>query len=215
LSLKQLFSTKIVRGRKPWSIASDVVFIGLIIMLLVPATRSILLSGVAAVRTLVTGTGKPDSQELALDEMSWSWTLTDQQGIGIDFKSFRGNVIFLNQWATWCPPCRAEMPSIERLYRDYGDRVKFVILTGEDPQKVKEYLEKQKFSFPVYFGTVSGTSLASRSIPSTVIISRAGEMVVSKKGAYNWNARKIRKMMDRLLGQKNKVGNSIDLPTVR
>lgn len=199
MKIKQFITTRLIRGRKPLSVASDIVFFGLILMFLIPSTRSILLSGVAAVRTWITGTGESPGQKPMLGAESWNWTFTDGQGTSFTFGSLQGEVIFLNQWATWCPPCRAEMPSIDRLYRDYGTRVRFVMLTAEDPRKVKEYIEKQGYAFPVYFGSVAGPGLTTRSIPATAIIGRAGEMVISKKGAVNWNARKIRKLLDRAI----------------
>jgi thiol-disulfide isomerase/thioredoxin len=191
-SIKQFFSKRIVRGRGPWSIASDIVFFVLIILFLIPGTRSLIMSGVASVRTLITNPSSAKSMQGELSAESWEWNLTDEQGRVYRFSEFKGEVIFLNQWATWCPPCRAEMPSIEKLYKAFGDKVKFVMLTSEDPRTVREYLNKEGYTFPVYFGQVAGTALASRSIPSTVILNRAGGIEVNKKGAYNWNARKIR-----------------------
>jgi len=60
-------------------------------------------------------------------------------------------------------------------------------------------MDKEGYSFPVYFGTVAGPSLTSRSIPATAIINRNGDVVVNKKGAFNWYARKIRRSLDRQL----------------
>jgi len=191
-----------IRGRKPLSLASDIFFVGLVAMLLFPSTRNLLLSGVASVRTWITKTGVSAGPPVSLSPEGWNWRLTDALGRETTFGSFRGEVIFLNQWATWCPPCRAEMPSIARLYRDYGDRIKFVMLTGEDPRKVRDFIDKQGYTFPVYFGSVAGASLSSRSIPSTAIISRSGEIMANMKGAYNWNARKIRKLIERLESEK-------------
>lgn len=203
MNIKQFISNRLIRGRKPWSVASDFIFFGLILMFLIPSTRSILLSGVATVRTLITGTGESDSQNSILSPENWNWSFSDGQGTTVAFGTLHGEVIFLNQWATWCPPCRAEMPSIERLYRDYGTRVKFVMLTAEDPQVVQEYIEKQGYTFPVYFGSVAGSALATRSIPSTAIIGRTGGMVIRKNGAINWNAGKIRRLLDREISTTN------------
>ena len=199
MNIKSFLTNKWIRGRKPLSLVSDVLFFILLLMLLVPATRSLLLTGAAAVRTWVTSPGGPAEKGTPLSDDSRSWILTDLQGREINFESLHGEVIFLNQWATWCPPCRAELSSVERLFHDYGTRMKMILLTGEDPQKVKKFVEKQGYTFPVYIGNAAGTSLAARTIPSTTIINRAGEMVVSRKGAYNWNARKVRRLIDRLI----------------
>jgi thiol-disulfide isomerase/thioredoxin len=199
LKIKQFLTDRLIRGRKPWSLASDIIFFALIILFLIPSTRSQLLSGVAIVRTWISGTGDKGGQPAALDAESWNWTLTDDRGTATSFSSLKGEVIFLNQWATWCPPCRAEMPSIEKLYKDYGDRVRFVMLTNEEPAPVLEYMKKHGYTFPVSFGSVAGPGLATRSIPVTVIIGREGQVLINKKGAINWNARKIRKLLDRAI----------------
>lgn len=199
MKIKEFIIRKFVRGRKPWSITTDILFFVLILMFLIPSTRGVLLSGVAAVRTVLAGSGASGSKGETPGPENWNWKLTGPQGEDLTFASLKGEVIFLNQWATWCPPCRAEMPSIEKLFLDYGDRVRFVMLTSEDPQKVQEYTRKHGYTFPVYFGQVAGPALSTRSIPSTVVISRSGEILIQKNGAFNWNARKIRKLLDRAL----------------
>lgn len=196
---------KFIRGRKPLSLASDFIFAALVVLLLIPSTRIAFLSGVATVRTWFTSPEVKKGQASALDAEAWDWNFTDSQGKTTTFESLRGEVIFLNQWATWCPPCRAELNSIERLYRDYGSRVKFVILTGEDPARVNEFMKNKGYTFPVCFGSVSFPALATRSIPATAVVSRAGEIVVNRKGAFNWNSRKIRKMADRLLKEAGRI----------
>jgi thiol-disulfide isomerase/thioredoxin len=189
---------KYLRGRKPGSIVSDLLFVALIILLLIPGTRGVLLRGAAGIRTWVTRTEvRGGGERLGPDE--WSWSMRDMEGNVLPFGSLKGEVIFLNQWATWCPPCRAELPSIEKLYRKVGDHVKFVLLTSEDPAKVKDFLERHGFDFPVYFGQVSGGVLSVRTIPSTVIINRDGGVEMRHTGALNWNAGKIRRLVGKLV----------------
>ena len=199
LGIKQFLAEKFIHGRKPLNIASDLVLVIFILMLLIPSTRSLILAGVAGVRTLMTNPEVSSGQKQHLNSENLNWNLTDRQDRSITFGSLKGEVVFLNQWASWCPPCRAEMPSINKLFKDYGGRVKFVMLTNEVSKKADEFIEKQGYDFPVYYGSAAGPALATRTIPATVIISRSGEIVVSRNGAYNWNARKIRKLLDRLI----------------
>lgn len=184
-------------SQKPWKIATDILFILLILMLVIPSTRSVLLSGVAGVRTLVLPLESKEKGK-SLDEAGWNWTMTDMEGKKSSFADFRGEVIFLNQWATWCPPCRAEMPSIEKLYKKNGGNIRFVMLTNEEPQKVRSYLQKEGYTFPVYIGQIGGSDLASRTIPSTTIIDPAGKIRVHKAGAFNWNSGKVRRLLGSL-----------------
>lgn len=182
--------------RKPLSIASDFIFFALIIMLLIPGTRSILLSGVAGIRTMLTPAGKVDSG-LVVDEAGWNSRMADQDGNVNSLADFRGRVLFINQWATWCPPCRAEMPSIEKLYKKMGSKVAFIMVSNEDPGVVKDFIRRRNYTFPVYSGAIGGQSLATRSIPSTAIISKDGEILIRRNGALNWNAQKIIRLLTR------------------
>ncbi len=198
MTLKTTLLNKFIRGRKPLSIAGDVFFFAFLLMLLIPSTRSLILSGVASVKSWFISAELPEEKKTDLPAEGWNWSLTDMQGRVIPFSSFRGEVIFLNQWATWCPPCRAEMPSIEKLYRRFGESVKFIILTNEEPPKVIEYLKKEGYTFPVYFGSVAGADLSTRSIPATAIISRTGRIEVNRKGTYNWNSPRIARLLTNL-----------------
>ncbi|WP_420601171.1 TlpA family protein disulfide reductase [Flagellimonas sp.] len=132
----------------------------------------------------------------------YDWQLVDLNGDGIDFETNRGEVVLINFWATWCPPCVAELPSLEKLHDDYGDRVKFAFVTNEQPEKVSPFLQKKKSKIPVYF-EVSSTpdELFYRSIPATYIISKSGKIVVDERGAANWNSERTRNLLDKLLAE--------------
>jgi thiol-disulfide isomerase/thioredoxin len=185
-------------SNKPGKIASDLVFVLLILLLIIPQTRSRVLSGVASIRSMILPlSGKMSGQKL--DEPDWNWQLTDLNGNTINFADLKGETIFLNQWATWCPPCRAEMPSIEKLYKKMGGSVTFILLTNESLNVVREYLDKHEYTFPVYLGRIGGNKMASRTIPATSIIGPDGEIVVHKSGAYNWYSKKVRKLLEKTL----------------
>ena len=108
----------------------------------------------------------------------------------------------VNLWATWCPPCVAELPGFATLYADYKDKVEFAFVANDDQEKVLTFLEKKGYDLPVYF-QVSATpkALESGSIPVTYIIDKKGDLVVDKTGAANWNSDKVRNLLDQLLAQ--------------
>jgi thiol-disulfide isomerase/thioredoxin len=103
---------------------------------------------------------------------------------------YKGKTIFLNFWATWCPPCIAEMPNIQSLYEDVNsDRIQFVMVSlDEDHQKARNYLERKEYTFPVFFlnGRKPGTYNSSV-VPTTYIISPDGEIVSERRGMANYN----------------------------
>ncbi|MEX0314929.1 MAG: TlpA family protein disulfide reductase [Allomuricauda sp.] len=132
--------------------------------------------------------------------ITYDWSLVDLNGNAINLESSKGEVVIINLWATWCPPCVAEMPSLQKLYKDYGDKVRFVFVTNEQTEKVSQFLQKKNYQLPVYSErSKTPDALFSRSIPATYIISKSGKIVVDEKGAANWNSKKTRNLLDELL----------------
>lgn len=131
---------------------------------------------------------------------SYQWGLVDVKGKRINFESFEDQVVVVNIWATWCPPCVAELPSFVELYGDYKDKVVFAFVANDDRDKVLQFLEKKGYQLPVYFQTTSTPKeLVSKSIPATYVISKSGKIVVDEKGAADWNSQKTRELLDRLI----------------
>jgi thiol-disulfide isomerase/thioredoxin len=136
-----------------------------------------------------------------LPEKTYDWQLTHIDGIEYAFAEEKGNVVFLNFWATWCGPCLKEMPDIQRLYDDYGGKISFLLVTQEDTAKVKRFVEKRNYTLPIYF-TKKGDipeEMASKSLPTTYIIGKSGKIARAETGATNWNSLEIRSLLDDLL----------------
>ncbi len=119
------------------------------------------------------------------------FTLDDLAGNKVKLSSFKGKVVLLNFWATWCPPCRAEMPSMEKLYQSLRNNPEFVFLavdSQEDPATVKSFIEKNKYHFPVLLD-VNGAVTAQYSVrayPTTYLIDRRGRVAGGIIGAREW-----------------------------
>ncbi len=116
--------------------------------------------------------------------------------------STKGKITLLNFWATWCPPCKEEIPSIQRLH-DIMKSEKFEIMAvdlGEAPKSVKSFLEQNKISYPVYLDpTNSLASLyASRGIPSTYILDKNGKFVAAIIGSFEYDAPEFVNIMKEL-----------------
>jgi len=129
----------------------------------------------------------------------YDFRLLDENGGLLDVQSLKGKTVFINIWATWCAPCVAEMPGINKLYgklKDDPDVVFLMISEDRDFQVAKDWVAKKDFDFPIY-------KLASRLpdvyetnvVPTTVIISSEGKIVVKKTGMANYDTRKIRKLL--------------------
>jgi peroxiredoxin len=108
------------------------------------------------------------------------FTLTELSGKSWTLKEQRGKVVLVNFWATWCPPCRKEMPDLETLYRDFKDQ-NFVILaiSDEDADKVKPFVAKQKVTYPILLdpGRKVHELFEVVGIPKTFIYDRDGKLV--------------------------------------
>jgi thiol-disulfide isomerase/thioredoxin len=133
---------------------------------------------------------------------NYNWQLTTANGNAFNFADAKGKVILVNFWATWCPPCVAEMPSLQELYKDYGDKVVFMFVAQDKVEAVATFIAKKEYTLPVYFATSEAPSvLSSKTIPTTYVISKEGKISIAKTGVANWNSEKTRAILDGLLAE--------------
>jgi len=127
-------------------------------------------------------------------------------GENVTLSSFRGKVVILNFWATWCPPCRAEMPSMEILYKRYKDQGLEILAVdiGENANTVRQFIQKNNYSFPVLLDTTKQTSAiyGVEAIPTTYIIDRNGKIIGRIIGSINWDTQQIFNAFEKLLSSK-------------
>ncbi len=180
---------------------SNILFIGFIIFLFTPyglPVRAVLIRGVSMVTTRVFSLEKDADEQVIID--SFQWDLIDTEGNRVPFKTFKGSVILVNFWATWCPPCVAEMPGLQDLYDRYQGKVSFLFVTSDKKQRVFDFMKNKDYSFPVYFEVSrSPEPMISKSLPSTYIIDQNGKVVVEKVGAADWNSPKVHRLLESLL----------------
>lgn len=186
-------------NKRWWSIVLDFLFLVLILAMLIPATRKPL-SAFVVRNTLLSP--RESSKTIFLDKADWNFRLVDYQGNVTDLSQLQGKPIFLNYWATWCPPCIAEMPSIQKLYNLYHDKVHFVFISNEEPEDVIRFMQKRHYEIPLYAiaGPVPETFETS-TIPTTFLISKGGRLVLYKTGAAKWDSKKMIRLMDRLISE--------------
>ena len=135
-------------------------------------------------------------QSSTIQLQNYNWSLKGLNTEDLDFNTAKNKVVFVNLWATWCPPCVAELPSIQTLYNDYKDKVEFVFVTNEDWETVSKFYQKRGYDLPTYNRlTQTPKELYSKSIPATYIIDKSGTIVVSEKGAADWNSDKNKRII--------------------
>lgn len=178
--------------KKQWS---NVLLFALLILLLIPQTGRPIKVFVHRLIAFSPSEIKEDKREML---SNYDWRLRDMQGNSVDFNAFQGKKILVNFWATWCPPCIAEMPSMQALYNDYKDEVVFLFVTNDDNNTVSGFLQKNNYQLPVYTTvTAPVQELESSSLPTTCIIDEEGSIVIRKVGSADWNSASVRELLEK------------------
>ena len=132
----------------------------------------------------------------------YQWRLVDLEGSNINFKQSEGKVTLVNFWATWCPPCVAEMPSLQNLYDEYGDAVDFYFVSLESFETLEKFIQKKGYRLPIYIPQEPlPNGLETNSFPTTYLISKRGEIVIDKVGAADWDSEKTKAIIEKLLAE--------------
>lgn len=180
--------------KKHWS---NILFVLLIILLIIPGTRLPIQVGVNRLLSFGPSTVSEASRDQVHD---YNWQLRDLNGIRSNLEDARGEVVLINLWATWCPPCIAEMPSFQKLYDRYGQQVTFLFVSNEESATIESFLERHQYDLPIYQPLSMGPErLQSRRLPTTYVLSKGGEIVVEKTGVANWNASSFHQVLDALI----------------
>ncbi len=138
------------------------------------------------------------------DTKAPNFFLEDLKGKKLEFKNFKGKVIFLNFWATWCGPCKEEMPSIETLFQQFKEK-DFVFLSisvdYEGRRPVKEFIEKNRYTFPVLLDPKCQVLdlYEVKGIPTTFIIDKKGRMIGKAVGPKNWKSPEVISLLNLLI----------------
>ncbi len=191
------------KKKKWYSILSDAVFVIIIVLLIIPATRTDVASFFIRLTSLPPSTLDTDKQ-FSISNQAKLWQIYDMENNQVSFASLNEKPVFLNFWATWCPPCVAELPGIADLYEKYHNDVNFIIVSNESRAKVRAFARKKNLvQLPFFQNTNVPSDFSSQSIPTTFIINKDGVVVVSKKGAARWNSGSIEEVLQELISASN------------
>lgn len=133
-----------------------------------------------------------------------NFRLRDLDGNLTSLSQFRGKVVLLNFWATWCGPCRVEMPAMEQLYRTYSRREFQILAVSTDPQGAavtRPFQQKTGLSFPILHDTEIqiGLTYGARSLPMTFMVDRQGVVRQKIFGARDWDSPEARELVQLLM----------------
>lgn len=122
-------------------------------------------------------------------DLAPDFTVTDWEGDEVKLSDFRGKPVVLNFWASWCPPCKSEMPDFDAAYKTHGGSVQFMMVNCTDGSSetvgtAKAFIESTDYTFPVFFDTSYEASMkyGTSSIPMTFFINADGELVTYARG---------------------------------
>ena len=129
------------------------------------------------------------TEEMTQVNLAPDFTVVDAEGNEVQLSQLRGKPVVLNFWASWCPPCKAEMPDFEIMYQKYGKDVQFMMVDLTDGQsetleKAKQHIADNGYTFPVYFDTMldAANTYGIQSIPQSFFISAEGTLVTYAMG---------------------------------
>jgi len=178
--------------RKPLKIVGNVLFYGLLLLVLLNGdVKSWVLRQLVSVGIFSTSTDKTSDKKSALPKAA-PFSYRNEKGESVSTENLKGKVVFINFWASWCPPCRAEMPSIVKLYKQFknDERYVFVFINeDDDKQKAINYLKKEGFDLPIMTSASSiSQELYSGTLPTTIILNKAGEVTMKHEGMAKYNS---------------------------
>ncbi|PWJ44484.1 TlpA family protein disulfide reductase [Sediminitomix flava] len=150
---------------------------------------------------LKTGILNAEASSENVAEASYDLNLLDLEGNISSLEEFRGKTILINVWATWCPPCVAEMPELQALYDDiHSEEIIFVMLSvDQDLEKLKKFINRKAYDFPIY--RLAGPRpkvFESNVVPTTFVVSPQGQIVFRKEGIANYNTASFKEFITQL-----------------
>jgi len=135
--------------------------------------------------------------------MATAFAYQDQKGDVVSSAELRGKVVFINFWATWCPPCRAEMPALNELYEQFkaDNRIVFLFMNEDDNvEKANKFISSNHYSFSVM--TRAGNMPAEMfggTLPTSIVLDKQGRIVMKHEGVASYNGTKFKQQLKSLL----------------
>ena len=144
----------------------------------------------------------PNIIEIAQREQikDYDWKLKDAKWNVFNFDKSKGNVVFINQWASWRVPSVAELQSIQNFYDAYKGKIDFYIITNEERAPAEVFIKKNKFTFPVTYLIIGEKMpINSNVVPSSYLIDKNGYIVIYEDTIADWDNKKVYTVVNELI----------------
>ena len=163
-----------------------------LIIILVPSAKALVMQGLMEIGLFKPSIDKPKNTLKA--DLS-AIKFKDSKNNMVSLSDFKGKVVFVNFWATWCPPCLAEMPSVNKLYQQFEDEDSVIFLLVDADSnftKAQAYFDRKKYTMPIYtFASSLPKEIYSGSLPTTVVFDKKGRIAYNGVGAANYASPKF------------------------
>ena len=192
--------------RKNWSTA--ILFAFFVLLLVNPDAKAWFMRQIISTGIMNSSVEKKIETETAASDskiITENFTVADQSGKTISTADLKGKVVFMNFWASWCPPCRAEFPSIQKFYDQYKSNPNVVFLTVnlDDQASLGEnYLKKENYTIPflVPAGNIP-SAYFNGSLPTTVVLDKTGKIRLHHAGMADYSKASFFEEIDGLLSE--------------
>lgn len=196
------------KNKKVWRTVSNIIFVVLIALLLIPSGRVWVQQGMMKIGLFRAKLEAP-KENLQVDadaqKLSSKVSFMDDAGNEVKLADLQGKVVFINYWATWCPPCKAEMPSIQALkdkFEGNEDLVFMLVELETAKEKAREFMTAGKMNLPLYYpaGAIPKEWL-SGTVPTTMILDKEGNVAMHHEGMADYSRKSVVEFVTDLLSK--------------
>ena len=165
------------------------------------ALLALILTVWASVRAEAQGAGRT---ETAVGPADYDWPLLTLDGAQTSLQAFRGRVLVINHWATWCAPCLEELPSLAALRAAVPDTgVAFLLVTPQARGLVAEFVRRRRITLPVYLeARAAPSAFGLEAVPTTWVVDRRGRIVLKRRGAMRWDTAELVELLETLVAER-------------
>lgn len=146
-----------------------------------------------------------EKDKAAMPQIETGFDFEDEKGMVQNTSSLKGKVVFINFWASWCPPCRAEFPSIETLYATFkNDPNVFFLMINEDDDRAagRQYLQQKNYATPMFkIASPVPNNIYNGTLPTTLVLDKKGKVVFRHEGFANYASEEFISQISMLIRQ--------------
>lgn len=184
---KQQNDTKKWRQFIKKNFINGLLVVATVVLIFSPDAKAFLIKGLMQI-----GFFKPDvEKEKKSFPLASNAVFTDESGKTTDIASLKSKVVFINFWATWCPPCRAELPSINKMYQQFGTNKNIVFLLVDADGNLDNsnaFMQDHNYTLPLFISSSNiSQDLFSGTLPTTIVINKKGQIVFKETGAADYS----------------------------